>query len=302
MSNTVTKRFIAAEYNGRQVAVRRCADYEITLTLIKEAFKPLKFVDVERISISAFVEEIGDSLEISKNIWSDLLPELKRVTITLDSSSTETDDSDYPSSDVNEESSEGGDEGSNQDDIEIDITELEDLENDCLSEDQTPQPTPKEPSQPQAPSCELEFYPTNHRRIVKPRAYHGSYHGQPVPLPPSLPPQNNTDVDQRYLKAFYFHKQRTNWTSAEIVTAPTTTIVDLQEYIALLSLFKGFIVSYQLFGETFDDLTYVSEMEPKLGPKKVQVQMDDLDPGPCNMGQNGGVCQVCLGSVGSVPS
>ncbi|KAG9124078.1 hypothetical protein FRC07_012940, partial [Ceratobasidium sp. 392] len=86
-SNSGAKRFIAAEYEGRRVAVRRSANYDTMLTLVKEAFRSLSSVSVERISISAFVEDIGDTLEVSKGIWPDLLPELKRITIILDSSS-----------------------------------------------------------------------------------------------------------------------------------------------------------------------------------------------------------------------
>ncbi|KAG9100973.1 hypothetical protein FRC07_010369 [Ceratobasidium sp. 392] len=63
------------------------------LTLVKEAFRSLNSISEERISILAFIEEIGDTLEVSKGIWPDLLPELKRVTIVLDSASLNVEES-----------------------------------------------------------------------------------------------------------------------------------------------------------------------------------------------------------------
>ncbi|QRV95197.1 polyubiquitin-C [Ceratobasidium sp. AG-Ba] len=189
MSNATSKRFIAAEYNGRQIAIRRSSNYDMTLTLVKEAFKHLKLVDVERISVSAFVEEIGDSLEISRNIWSDLLPELDCITITIDSASPESDDSDYPSSEEEDERSE--DEASEDDDKEIDATELEDLKNDCLSEVPTLEPAHEIPPHSEDESDDYEPGPMNHRRIAKHRASSGAE------IPLSLPSQTESDVDPK---------------------------------------------------------------------------------------------------------
>ncbi|KAG9121071.1 hypothetical protein FRC07_003113 [Ceratobasidium sp. 392] len=228
-ANATTKRFIAVEHGGRQVAIRRSANYDvslldfhvrvdqmmyhpsatsqITLTLVKEAFKSLGSVDAERILISAFVEELGDSLEISKDIWSDLLPELKRITITFDSSPPKSEGSDANGSDVEEESLE-------VDHPDGDTSETGDSDDDRLSEDmsaedQTPEPTLM-----------------THRRLAKPRPSGYST----LTLPRSLPRQTDSAIEQQYrVKIFYFHKNRPNWTSAEVLTGPTTTIVDLQE-------------------------------------------------------------------------
>ncbi|QRV96065.1 ubiquitin family protein [Ceratobasidium sp. AG-Ba] len=79
------KRFISVEYSGRKVAIRRSSSYYTTIELIKKAFLPLNSVSPQRISICAFVEELDDTLEISEDIWNELLPDLKRVTVHLDS-------------------------------------------------------------------------------------------------------------------------------------------------------------------------------------------------------------------------
>ncbi|KAG8695288.1 hypothetical protein FRC09_009253 [Ceratobasidium sp. 395] len=182
-SNASAKRFIAAEYEGRQVAVRRSANYDITLTLVKEAFRSLSTVDAERISISAFVEELGNNLEISKNIWSDLLiPELQRITVTLDSSSPESEDSDYTSPDEEDNSS-------TEDDSEDDGSEGGNSGDDIVvataSADQALEPRPP---QPPAPSRNRDPGSMTHRRLVKPRP---SEYATMTP-PKSLPPQDNS--------------------------------------------------------------------------------------------------------------
>ncbi|KAG9120146.1 hypothetical protein FRC07_004493 [Ceratobasidium sp. 392] len=96
-SGSAVKRFIAVEYEGRQVAVRRSANYDIMLTLAKEAFRPLSSISAERILISAFVEDIGNTLEVSKGIWPNLLPELNHITIVLDNASLNVEESESES-------------------------------------------------------------------------------------------------------------------------------------------------------------------------------------------------------------
>ncbi|KAG8790689.1 hypothetical protein FRC12_011309 [Ceratobasidium sp. 428] len=286
-SNASTKRFIAAEYEGRQVAVRRSANYDVTLTLVKEAFRSLNAVDAERISISAFVEELGDNLEISKNIWPDLLPELQRITVTLDSSSHESEDSDYTSPDEEED-------GSTEDDPEDNGSDSGNSDDDLVLEN-TPgvQAIEPRPSQHPAPSCNREPVSMTHRRLVKPRP---SEYATMTP-PKSLPPQDSSSRvntgDGHLIRAFYFHNNRSQYTSVAIATQPTTTIVDLQEFIALRCPYRGFIVAYHLFGQPFDHLKYVRDMKGQSGPKFVQVHMVDRDPGQCGMGQDGHPCDLC---------
>ncbi|KAG8796455.1 hypothetical protein FRC12_022937 [Ceratobasidium sp. 428] len=287
-SNTSAKRFIAAEYEGRQVAVRRSANYDITLTLVKEAFRSLNTVDAERISISAFVEELGDNLEISKNIWPDLLPELQRITVTLDSSSPESDDSDYASPDEEDDSS-------TEDDSEDDDSEGGNSGDDMViattSADQALEPRS---SQSPAPRRDREPISMTHRRLVEPCPSRWS---TTLTRPKSLPPQDNfsraNTGDSHLVRAFYFHNNRSQYTSVAIATQPTTTIVDLQEFIALRCPYRGFIVAYHLFGQPFDHLKYVRDMKCDSGPKFVQVHMVDRDPGQCRMGQDGHPCDLC---------
>ncbi|QRV95196.1 ubiquitin-like Rad60 SUMO-like protein [Ceratobasidium sp. AG-Ba] len=286
-SDLKTNRFIAAEYVGRKVAVRRSPNYDTTLSLVKEAFKPLGSVDSERISISAFVEELGSTLEISKNIWSDLLPDLKHITITLDSSSPEPDDLYHNVENAEDESSE--DESSNEGDSEVGRPETAGSEDGCSSGDEIPEATPTRHGV-RKPSSR------HHRRLVQPLP---STWSKPVAVPPSLSDQGyrGNRENRTTIKVFYFHKNRDNWISTEIMAVPTTTIRDLQEYIARLCQFKGYIVSYQLFGKPLDDLDYVQDMQDSEGPKRIMVHMVDRDPGPCRMSRNGGVCRVCNGNT-----
>ncbi|KAG8739938.1 hypothetical protein FRC10_004965 [Ceratobasidium sp. 414] len=78
-------KFLGAEYMGRKEVVRRSPNYGVTIWSIKQAFPKLRTVSAERIAISAFIEELGDTLHISEHMWPEVLPDLKRITVIIDS-------------------------------------------------------------------------------------------------------------------------------------------------------------------------------------------------------------------------
>ncbi|KAG8739939.1 hypothetical protein FRC10_004966 [Ceratobasidium sp. 414] len=57
----------------------------VTISSIKQAFPKLRAIPAERIAISAFIGDLDDTLHISEHIWPEVLPDLKHVTIVLDS-------------------------------------------------------------------------------------------------------------------------------------------------------------------------------------------------------------------------
>ncbi|KAG8735264.1 hypothetical protein FRC12_018155 [Ceratobasidium sp. 428] len=91
--------FIGVEYEGRKVAVRGSANYDVTVSSVKKAFKALRSVEADRISLTAFLEDLGGIYEISEELWPTILPDLKQVVVVLDSSSrsAERDPSPTPS-------------------------------------------------------------------------------------------------------------------------------------------------------------------------------------------------------------
>ncbi|KAG9081452.1 hypothetical protein FRC06_005553 [Ceratobasidium sp. 370] len=70
---------------GRKEVVRRSPNYGVTISSIKQAFPKLRTVSAERIAVSAFIEELDDTLHVSEHIWPEVLPDLKHVTVVLDS-------------------------------------------------------------------------------------------------------------------------------------------------------------------------------------------------------------------------
>ncbi|KAG9120070.1 hypothetical protein FRC07_004597 [Ceratobasidium sp. 392] len=84
MSNT-TNALIGAEYEGQKVAIRGSPNYDVMMSSVQRAFKGLRLVSVHRISISSFLEELGGVYEVFEEIWEIVLPNLKHVTVLVDS-------------------------------------------------------------------------------------------------------------------------------------------------------------------------------------------------------------------------
>ncbi|CAE6418962.1 unnamed protein product [Rhizoctonia solani] len=76
--------FLAAEYQGRKVTIRRNPDYQETISSVKRAFSALNNTATNQILLCARFEEFGDDLQVTDELWSDLLPRLMLVTVMLD--------------------------------------------------------------------------------------------------------------------------------------------------------------------------------------------------------------------------
>ncbi|KAG8694901.1 hypothetical protein FRC08_008189, partial [Ceratobasidium sp. 394] len=87
-------KFLGAEYMGRKQVVRRSPNYGATISSIKQAFPKLRTIPADRIAISAFIEDLDDTLHISEHIWSEVLPDLKHITVVLDSADPDPNPSD----------------------------------------------------------------------------------------------------------------------------------------------------------------------------------------------------------------
>ncbi|KAG9127032.1 hypothetical protein FRC07_000959 [Ceratobasidium sp. 392] len=78
-------KLLGAEYKGQKVLIRRSANYNVTVSSVKSSFKSLRSVSADRISISAFLDELDDTFEVPEELWSTTVSQIKRVTIVLDS-------------------------------------------------------------------------------------------------------------------------------------------------------------------------------------------------------------------------
>ncbi|KEP47996.1 ubiquitin-like Rad60 SUMO-like protein [Rhizoctonia solani 123E] len=76
--------FLAAEYQGRKVTIRRNPDYTETIASVKRAFSALHNTPPNQILLCARFEEFGDDLQVTDELWSDLLSRLMLVTVMLD--------------------------------------------------------------------------------------------------------------------------------------------------------------------------------------------------------------------------
>lgn len=76
--------FIAAQYEGRKVTIRRNPDYQESITSVKKAFKALRFTPPDQILLSAQFWEYNDTIEISEDMWAELVPRLMVVNVILE--------------------------------------------------------------------------------------------------------------------------------------------------------------------------------------------------------------------------
>ncbi|KAG9085792.1 hypothetical protein FS749_004100, partial [Ceratobasidium sp. UAMH 11750] len=77
--------FLGAEYKGQKALIRRSLDYNVTISAVRKSFKALRSVPAERISVTAFMDDLGDTFEVPEDVWPKVIPKLDRVTIVLDS-------------------------------------------------------------------------------------------------------------------------------------------------------------------------------------------------------------------------
>ncbi|KAF8594413.1 ubiquitin-domain-containing protein [Ceratobasidium sp. AG-I] len=76
--------FISAQYQDRRATIRRNPDYQESIASIKRAFRPLRHTPPDRILISAQFREYNDTIEITQEMWAELVPRLVVVNVALD--------------------------------------------------------------------------------------------------------------------------------------------------------------------------------------------------------------------------
>ncbi|KAG9080592.1 hypothetical protein FRC06_006386 [Ceratobasidium sp. 370] len=94
-ADTPSLPYYVATYKSRSVAIKRDADYQSTIKLVQKSIPKLRLADVENIFISTKLADFGNApVQISEEIWSDMVTHLKTVEITLEDQT----DADHPTS------------------------------------------------------------------------------------------------------------------------------------------------------------------------------------------------------------
>ncbi|KAG8716391.1 hypothetical protein FRC08_009524 [Ceratobasidium sp. 394] len=89
--------YYVATYKSRSVAIKRDPDYQTTIKLVQKSIPKLRPANVEDIFISTTLANYGDALvQVSEEIWPDIVGDVKTVEITLESD-------DHAASDANME-------------------------------------------------------------------------------------------------------------------------------------------------------------------------------------------------------
>ncbi|KAG8736158.1 hypothetical protein FRC10_009642 [Ceratobasidium sp. 414] len=77
--------YYVATYKGRSVAIKRDADYQNTIKLVQKSIPKLRPADTQDIFMSTTLVNYGDALvQISEEIWPDVVGDVKSVEITLE--------------------------------------------------------------------------------------------------------------------------------------------------------------------------------------------------------------------------
>ncbi|KAG8739949.1 hypothetical protein FRC10_004976 [Ceratobasidium sp. 414] len=77
--------YYVATFQGRSVAIKRDADYQNTIKLVQKSIAKLRCVDAQDILISTALTDYGGSVvQISEEIWPDVVGDVRTVEITLD--------------------------------------------------------------------------------------------------------------------------------------------------------------------------------------------------------------------------
>ncbi|KAG8709246.1 hypothetical protein FRC08_018449 [Ceratobasidium sp. 394] len=93
-SNQGPVSLIVVKYEGRMVAVRMTPNYEAMIKSVKEPFPSLQSLNDENIHLSASLPGFGkDWVEISRDLWPDMVSQLKTVRISVQGPEGELDSS-----------------------------------------------------------------------------------------------------------------------------------------------------------------------------------------------------------------
>ncbi|KAG9081376.1 hypothetical protein FS749_007708 [Ceratobasidium sp. UAMH 11750] len=89
--------YYVATYKSRSVAIKRDPDYQTTIKLVQKSIPKLRSANAQDIFISTTLTDYGDALvQVSEEIWPDIVGDVKTVEITLESD-------DHAASDANME-------------------------------------------------------------------------------------------------------------------------------------------------------------------------------------------------------
>ncbi|KAL5637692.1 hypothetical protein ACGC1H_002082 [Rhizoctonia solani] len=75
--------FLVAEHNGRKVTILRNPNYRETIASIKRNVNDLQTVPDHQVSVLAFLEEIGDLVQITEDVWPELSSRLMTVRVDV---------------------------------------------------------------------------------------------------------------------------------------------------------------------------------------------------------------------------
>ncbi|KAG8723331.1 hypothetical protein FRC09_003775 [Ceratobasidium sp. 395] len=186
-------RLLGAEYKGQKVLIRRSANYNVTISSVKNSFKSLRSVTADRISLSAFLSELDDTFEVPEELWPATVPQIKRVNVVVDSATPAQPE---PEHETEPES------------------EME--------------PTPATPSAP--PKTDPKRRKSTAAPKPTPKQQPTPISADSIPDQPKDWEGVNA---RNILMAMYINMERgTSIASEKILTTPETTISDLEDYIA----------------------------------------------------------------------
>ncbi|QRV96130.1 ubiquitin-like Rad60 SUMO-like protein [Ceratobasidium sp. AG-Ba] len=73
--------FFVARFNDRKATIRRNPDYTKTISSLKSVFEELESVPDKRIRICSTFPEFDGEIQVTEDLWEDLLPSLTQVTV-----------------------------------------------------------------------------------------------------------------------------------------------------------------------------------------------------------------------------
>ncbi|QRV81694.1 ubiquitin family protein [Ceratobasidium sp. AG-Ba] len=73
--------FFVARFNDRKATIRRNPDYTKTISSLRSVFEELESVPDKRIRICATFPEFDGEIQVTEDLWEDLLPSLTQVTV-----------------------------------------------------------------------------------------------------------------------------------------------------------------------------------------------------------------------------
>ncbi|KAG8702538.1 hypothetical protein FRC09_004680 [Ceratobasidium sp. 395] len=84
--------YYVASYKGRSVAIKRDPDYQNTIKLVQKSIPKLRSIDARDVFLSTALENYGGALvQISEEIWPDIVDQVKVVEVVLEGDDEQVD-------------------------------------------------------------------------------------------------------------------------------------------------------------------------------------------------------------------